>query len=900
MTLSNVAYLLAKDGFKVCIIDFDLEAPGQHKNDLFIQNKLKKGLLELIFHYQEYYKNENSESFDWDFNDYSVKSNIFDELNTKSKTGDLYLIPSGNLNNPFYANELAKLDWTNFYQEGGSLFFTSLKLRLNFEKFDYVLIDSRTGFNDVFYISTLTLADTTVLISGMNRQNVDGIKKAYEVLTSEKAENIYGKKNLILVNSPFPELDQATLARRDHEISEEWEEFKSWHVRIPYKPHLALRESVLAHEQDIYKSPDDSYLTSIKLLKSIIEGNINIDIPVKETKPSNPYSIIRTDHLSEKEWVKYYVDPGDIVKTSMESFMPTLIYGARGSGKTMLGKMLSYQAEIERNNGKHSKNSFNFIGLYFKIEIDILNTFNTYDEQDYNNKLFSQYLDLIFFKEAIISLNSIEIFSSWFPINISKFLKHIFREMNIYEIPKENIFEQLIEEVENQIYQIRSYLNNPQYVKKPFNIQSNILMNILTEALTENNMFKDCFFIIIIDEYENFKDYQQIIINTKLKQVKQNHKVTYKLLMRDDGLRTSETLAKGQPIQDLHDYRSYNLIEMFERNKFSLHAKKIANKYIELNPYFKNKGYSDIDEILETIDYIEEANNISGAENSLKQWLLKHYHSDKINNLLMWFNEEENLLKKTIAVNLLNQGKEQNHIINEFKKNTQKSKDWYNNYKVGSLFWLYSIKGLKKRYAGFNTLINLSGNNIRTMLEFCYSIVEEWISREEYHLPISTKLQNDVIHKCSEEYKKLLQSEDEYSIEVFNMVERIGRLFESLQKSPKQSEVEINHFSIDDDMSEEVKKYIRKCYRTTAFRRIQSNKQKQLSNLRHDAWQLHPRFAPCFGISPRKKKQIYLKNDDVKTILFGSKDSWDKFLRNYSKKFILNEKITNKEQNLFD
>lgn len=101
-------------------------------------------------------------------------------------------------------------------------------------------------------------------------------------------------------------------------------------------------------------------------------------------------------------------------------------------------------------------------------------------------------------------------------------------------------------------------------------------------------------------------------------------------------------------------------------------------------------------------------------------------------------------------------------------------------------------------------------------------------------------------------------------------------------------------------MSEEVKKYIRKCYRTTAFRRIQSNKQKQLSNLRHDAWQLHPRFAPCFGISPRKKKQIYLKNDDVKTILFGSKDSWDKFLRNYSKKFILNEKITNKEQNLFD
>lgn len=902
MTLSNIAYLLSKDGFKVCIIDFDLEAPGQHKSDLFIQNKIKKGLLDLIFNYQKYYSDENEQFFNWEFSEYSIKSNIFDKINNNSKNGDLYLIPAGNLNNELYAQELAQLDWTNFYQEGGNLFFNSLQAKLNIENFDYVLIDSRTGFSDVFYISTLTLADTTVLISAMNRQNIEGIKKAYDVLTSQKAEKNYGKKNLILVNSPFPDLDQATLARRDSEINEEWKEFESWHVRIPYKPHLALSENVLAYEQDIYKSPDDSYLTSIKLLKSIITGEVEINSSIKDTKPSNPYSIIRTDHLSEKEWVKYYVDPGDIVKTSMESFMPTLIYGARGSGKTMLGKMLSYQAEIERNNGNHSKHSFNFIGLYFKIEIDILGTFNTYDEKDYNNKLFGQYLDLIFFREAINALNEIDSFSNWFPKNISKFLKNIFREMNIESINEEDVFEQLIEEIENQIYKIRAYLNNPNDVKKPFNIQPNILMKILTETLTQNGLFNDCFFIIIIDEYENFRDYQQIIVNTKLKQVKESHKVTYKLLMRDDGLRTSETLAKGQPIQDLHDYRSYNLIEMFERNKFSLHAKKIANKYIELNPYFRNKGYSDIEDILETIDYIDEANTIGGTENALEKWLLKNHPKEKIDKLILWFKEEENILKKTIAVNLLNQGKEQNIIIKEFKNNTQKAKDWYNNYKVGSLFWLYSIKGLKKRYAGFNTLVNLSGNNIRTMLEFCYSIIEEWISREEYHLPINIKLQNDVIHRCSKEYKKLLQSEDEYCPEVFNMVERIGRLFESLQKSPKQSEVEINHFSIKNDMSKNVEKYIRICYRTTALRRIEANKQKQLSDLRHDAWQLHPRFAPAFGISPRKKKQIYLTNSELETILFGTKESWSTFLKEYSKKHSIEKEqsLIEKEQSLFD
>ena len=469
--------------------------------------------------------------------------------------------------------------------------------------------------------------------------------------------------------------------------------------------------------------------------------------------------------------------------------------------------------------------------------------------------------------------------------------------MNIEATSDENIFEQLIEEIENQIYKIRAYLNNPNYVQKPFNIQPNILMEILTETLIQNNMLENCFFIIIIDEYENFRDYQQIIVNTRLKQVKESHKVTYKLLMRDDGLHTSETFAKGQPIQDLHDYRSYNLIEMFEREKFSLHAKKIANKYIELNPYFRSKGYTDIEDIFETIDYIDEANNIGGTENALEIWLNNHYRPEKIDKLITWFNEEENTLKKTIAVNLLNQGKEQNHIIKEFRNNSQKAKDWYNNNKVGSLFWLYTIKGIKKKYAGFNTIVNLSGNNIRTLLEFCYSIIEEWISIEEYHLPINLKLQNDVIHKCSKEYKNLLKSEDEYCPEVFNMVERIGRLYELLHKSPKQSEVEINHFSVKNVISEKIDKYIKICYRTTALRKIEANKQKQLSDLRHEAWQIHPRFAPAFGISPRKKKQLYLTNQQLETIFFGTKKEWDKLINEYLRKNSINNE---QEQSLFD
>lgn len=900
MSLSNIAYLLSKEGNKVCIIDFDLEAPGQHKNDLFLHNKIKKGLLDLIFEYQRYYCDENEESFNWNFNDFSVKSSIFDSQKNQEKNGDLYLLPAGNMNDETYSSELAKLDWNNFYQSGGTLFFNALQAKLQLEEFDYVLVDSRTGFSDVFYISTLALTDTTVLVSAMNRQNIEGIKKAYKVLTSEKAEENYGKKKIILVNSPFPDIDQATLARRDYEIKSEWDEFKKWHVRIPYKSHLALSESVMAYEQDIYKSPDDSYLTAIKQLKSIISDEVTIEKVVEDLKPVNPYSIIRTDHLSEKEGVKYYVDPGDVVKTSMESFMPTIVYGARGSGKTMLGKMLSYQAEIARKKGNHTRNSFNFIGLYFRIEVDMLRSFDTYETeyQQLNNKLFGQYLDLITFRKAINALNDIEIFENWFPTNIEKFLKNVLREMGIQRTSNEGVFEQLKDEIENQISAIRTYLNNPQRVEEPFYIQPNILMKILTETLIENGFLNDSFFMIIIDEYENFREYQQVIVNTRLKQVKESHKITYKLLMRDDGLHTSETFAKGQPIQDLHDYRSYNLIEMFEREKFLIHAKKIANKYIELAPYFRSKGYSNIEDLLEEKSYIEEANALGNVDNLLKGWMKKHYSSFEVDKIIDLFSKEENPLKKAVVVVLLNQGKKQDFIVEEFEKNTEKAKDWINNYKVGALFWLYSLKGEKKKYSGFNSIVNLSGNNIRTLLEFCYSIIEEWISREEYILPINPSIQNNTIHKCSKEYKQLLQSEDEYCPEVFNAVERLGRLFELINKSPKQSEVEINHFAVKNDMSPKVEEVIRICYRTTALRRLEANKQKNLSDLRHDAWQLHPRFAPSFGISPRKKKQIYFLNHELEVIFFGDTTAWEKLLNTYAKKFSLSNKETT--GNLFD
>ena len=54
LTLSNIAMRLADLGKKVCIIDFDLEAPGLHLKfkKYLTQSKIKRGLVEYINEFQ--------------------------------------------------------------------------------------------------------------------------------------------------------------------------------------------------------------------------------------------------------------------------------------------------------------------------------------------------------------------------------------------------------------------------------------------------------------------------------------------------------------------------------------------------------------------------------------------------------------------------------------------------------------------------------------------------------------------------------------------------------------------------------------------------------------------------------------------------------------------------------
>lgn len=201
LALSNIAKRLAEFGKKVCIMDFDLDAPGLHHK--FKKNI--KGINRGIIDYIHYFNSHNS-----------IPESITDyvtpvKFNNK-KYKDIDFISAGNVDSDKYWKILFSIDWISlFYKKNsqGVALFVDLKERIKKElKPDYLLIDSRTGISEISGITMSLMADEIVLFAAKNEENLHGIKQIIKTLA--KPENTLTGKlpNLIFVLCRVPYFEQ--------------------------------------------------------------------------------------------------------------------------------------------------------------------------------------------------------------------------------------------------------------------------------------------------------------------------------------------------------------------------------------------------------------------------------------------------------------------------------------------------------------------------------------------------------------------------------------------------------------------------------------------------------------------------------------------------------------------
>jgi len=177
MTAANVAWALASAGKRVLIMDWDLEAPGLHHYfaPFLVDPTLGSttGVVDALIDFLN-----GSVSSTIDIKSYAVS------LNWEFSTGALDFVPSGQ-QSASYSTLVSRLPWADLLRSKSAEDFIAGIIGSASHDYDYVLLDSRSGYNEVSALCSRYLADAVVLCFTLTGHMIEASRAAAEIIATE-------------------------------------------------------------------------------------------------------------------------------------------------------------------------------------------------------------------------------------------------------------------------------------------------------------------------------------------------------------------------------------------------------------------------------------------------------------------------------------------------------------------------------------------------------------------------------------------------------------------------------------------------------------------------------------------------------------------------------------------
>jgi MinD-like ATPase involved in chromosome partitioning or flagellar assembly len=240
MALANVAWILASNGKRVLVVDWDIEAPGLHRYfaPFLLDHELSTsdGVIDFLGRYADAVvtppRTEGDNRDDW-YLAYADITRLATSLEWKfNANGTLDFIGAGR-QSAAYPGRVANFPWQAFFERlGGGTLLDAARERMRAE-YDYVLIDSRTGVSDAAGICTIQLPDALFVCFTLNNQSIAGAARIAR-LVSEKP----GKAEMPIYPVPM-RVEDAEKDKRDAR----WKYAKSTFAAFPNGMTLSDRES---------------------------------------------------------------------------------------------------------------------------------------------------------------------------------------------------------------------------------------------------------------------------------------------------------------------------------------------------------------------------------------------------------------------------------------------------------------------------------------------------------------------------------------------------------------------------------------------------------------------------------------------------------------------------------
>lgn len=267
MALVNVGWIMASNGLRVLLVDWDLEAPGLHRylRPLFLDPELRttNGLINMVQAYVGQVLGSSEpeapadtsappttviEGEEWLRSCASLAPYTTGLDLSLPSGGRLDFLPAGRQGLTYRA-AVTSFDWYAFYSRlGGGSFLQMLRSEMK-NAYDYVLIDSRTGVSDISGICTTVMPD--ILVDGfvLNLQSIAGCAETAASVVKTAPQPI----RVLPVPMRVENAEQELLEKGRDSARAEFAPFLTWldeqrherywgEVEIPYTPYYAYAE----------------------------------------------------------------------------------------------------------------------------------------------------------------------------------------------------------------------------------------------------------------------------------------------------------------------------------------------------------------------------------------------------------------------------------------------------------------------------------------------------------------------------------------------------------------------------------------------------------------------------------------------------------------------------------
>ena len=306
MALANVAALLAKWGYSVLVVDWDIEAPGierfyARENPAIAELRATTpGIVDLV--------QANSKGARQPWRDCLIDVKIGSNgsrlsLLTAGKSGDDY---TGRLHALNFPELFDKHDLGTYIEE----------LRNEWaSEYNFVLVDSRTGVTDIGGICTVHLADVLVLLFTTTESSTEGALRILE--RARAAQEHFPRDRKRLLALPVPARDES---RTEYEKATEWKKrfaerfgdlYRDWlptvvapldaveKLRIPYVPYWSFGELLPVVEEGTTDPASIGY--SYQILARLLASRLDWYKALEGQEPAPPPTA--KPHQPDPDWL---------------------------------------------------------------------------------------------------------------------------------------------------------------------------------------------------------------------------------------------------------------------------------------------------------------------------------------------------------------------------------------------------------------------------------------------------------------------------------------------------------------------------------------------------------------------------------------------------------------------